>query len=444
MEGIHITNPNQTNNETALGIEFGSTRIKAVRINRSREVLESGSHHWESKFLGGHWTYSLEDVEAGLKDAVSKLTDAAGPATAIGISAMMHGYLVFDKDGNLLVPFRTWKDSTTKESADKLTELFEFNIPERWSVAHLYQAVLNKEPHVKDIAFITTLAGYVHWRLTGRKVIGAGDASGMFPISGGTWNPDFVDKFRELTGIDWPAIAPEILTAGQDAGSLTDEGREYLFGTGKDIAASSCRLCPPEGDAGTGMVSCKAIAPGTGNVSAGTSIFAMIVLEKPLSKLYREIDIVTTPDGRDVAMVHYNECTSRIDPRIELFAEAFEFFGRKIDTRELYDGLYEYALKKDSRLGAFMRETLESAVSDLASGIRVLTEDEHVRVDRLAGHGGFFKSGLAGRTIMSELTGIPIELSETAAEGGAWGIALLADYLNDADQMTLGEYLEAK
>lgn len=357
---------------------------------------------------------------------------------------MMHGYLVFDKNGNLLVPFRTWKDTTTKEAADKLTTLFDFNIPERWSIAHLYQAILNNEVHVKDIAFITTLAGYVHWRLTGKKVIGVGDASGMFPISGGTWNPEFIGKFRNLTGIDWPLIAPEILTAGQDAGSLTDEGREYLFGSRTDMAAECCGLCPPEGDAGTGMVSCKAIAPGTGNVSAGTSIFAMIVLEKPLSRLHREIDIVTTPDGRDVAMVHYNECTSKIDPRIELFAEAFEYFGRKIETKELYDGLYEYALKAPSRLQVFMRETLESAVSDLASGIRVLTEDEHVRVDRLAGHGGFFKSGLAGKTIMSELTGIPIELSETAAEGGAWGIALLADYLNDADQMTLGEFLEAR
>ena len=451
MEGIHISNPNYTENPTtSLGIELGSTRIKAVRVDRNRAVLESGSHHWESRFAEGHWTYSLEDVKTGLRDAVSALsgeadlTDGIGPITTIGISAMMHGYLVFDKDGNLLVPFRTWKDTTTKESADRLTALFDFNIPERWSVAHLYQAILNKEPHVKDIAFITTLAGYVHWRLTGRKVIGVGDASGMFPISGGTWNPDFVGKFRELTGINWLEIAPEILTAGQDAGSLTDEGMQYLFGDNTGIAAGHCTLCPPEGDAGTGMVSCKAIAPGTGNVSAGTSIFAMIVLEKPLSRFHREIDIVTTPDGRDVAMVHYNECTSKIDPRIELFAEAFEFFGRKIGTRELYDGLYEYALKKDSRLGAFMRETLESAVSDLASGIRVLTEEEHVRVDRLAGHGGFFKSGLAGRTIMSELTGIPIELSETAAEGGAWGIALLADYLNDAGHMTLGEYLEAK
>jgi sugar (pentulose or hexulose) kinase len=358
---------------------------------------------------------------------------------------MMHGYLVFDRDDNLLVPFRTWKDTTTGEAADKLTELFNFNIPERWSVAHLYQAILDGEEHVKDIAFITTLAGYVHWKLTGEKVIGVGDASGMFPIRDNYWNPEFVEKFRDLTGIDWPAIAPKILLAGQNAGTLTAAGRQYLFSEASDLCPPSCILCsPPEGDAGTGMVACNAIAPGTGNVSAGTTIFAMIVLDKPLKSLHREVDIVTTPDGRDVAMVHYNECTSKIDPWIKLFGEAFDLFDAKVDGGELFSRLYEVALEGGTKLSEFMHGVIASAVSDLATGMRILTVEEQVKVAKLAGHGGFFKSGSAGKQIMSEMLGIPVELSETAAEGGAWGIALLADYLNYAGEKMLSEYLEAK
>jgi sugar (pentulose or hexulose) kinase len=358
---------------------------------------------------------------------------------------MMHGYLVFDRDDNLLAPFRTWKDTTTGEAAEKLTELFNFNIPERWSVAHLYQAILDHEDHVKDIAFITTLAGYVHWKLTGEKVIGVGDASGMFPVKDKDWNPEFVDKFKRLTGIDWPAIAPKILIAGQNAGSLTADGRQYLFGKAPDLCPSSFVLCPPpEGDAGTGMVSCNAITPGTGNVSAGTTIFAMVVLEKPLKSLHREVDIVTTPDGRDVAMVHYNECTSKIDPWIKLFGEAFDLLGVTVDRGEMFRKLYEVALESGTKISEFMRGVLTSAVSDLADGMRILTDEEQVKIEKLAGHGGFFKSGNAGKKIMSEMLGIPIELSETAAEGGAWGIALLADYLNYAGDKVLNEYLEAK
>lgn len=428
-----------------MGIELGSTRIKAVVINENRKIIASGSHNWESQLIDGHWTYSLDDVQTGLRDAVSKLSMGFDQLTTIGLSAMMHGYLVFDRDDNLLIPFRTWKNTTTSEAADKLTELFNFNIPERWSVAHLYQAILNNEEHVKDIAFITTLAGYAHWKLTGEKVIGICDASGMFPIKDKNWDPEFVEKFRSLTDIDWSSIAPKVLLAGQNAGKITAAGWQYLFDETPSLCPSSCILCPPpEGDAGTGMVSCNAVTPRTGNVSAGTSIFAMIVLDKPLKNLHKEVDIVTTPDGRDVAMVHYNECTSKIDPWIKLFGEAFDLFDVTVDSSELFHKLYEVALKGGTKLSEFMREVISSAVSDLANGMRILTVEEQVKVEKLAGHGGLFKSGNAGKQIMSEMLGIPIELSETAAEGGAWGIALLADYLNYADEKVLSEYLEAK
>ncbi|KUO70160.1 MAG: hypothetical protein APF77_20205 [Clostridia bacterium BRH_c25] len=430
--------------KASFGIELGSTRIKAVVIDENRKVIASGSHNWESQLIDGHWTYSLDDVQSGLRDAVSKLSAVNCQLSTAGVSAMMHGYLVFDRDDNLLVPFRTWKDTTTGEAADKLTELFNFNIPDRWSVAHLYQAILNSEEHVKDIAFITTLAGYVHWKLTGEKVIGVCDASGMFPVKDKNWDPEFVEKFKCLTGIDWPSIAPKVLVAGQNAGTLTVVGRQYLFGEVSNLCPSPCSLCPPEGDAGTGMVSCNAVAPKTGNVSAGTSVFTMVVLDKPLKSLHKEVDIVTTPDGRDVAMVHYNECTSKIDPWVKLFGEAFDLFGVTVDSSELFKKLYEVALESGTKLSEFMRGVITSAVSDLAKGMRILTEEEQVKVEKLAGHGGFFKSGNAGKQIMSEMLGIPIELSETAAEGGAWGIALLADYLNYAGEKVLSEYLEAK
>ena len=428
-----------------MGIELGSTRIKAVVINENRKIIASGSHNWESQLIDGHWTYSLDDVQTGLRDAVSKLSMGFDQLSTVGLSAMMHGYLVFDSNDNLIVPFRTWKNTTTGEAAEKLTELFNFNIPERWSVAHLYQAFVNNEEHVKDIAFITTLAGYVHWKLTGEKVIGIGDASGMFPVKDKNWNPEFVEKFKCLTGIDWSSIAPKVLLAGQNAGKITAAGWQYLFDETPSLCPSSCILCPPpEGDAGTGMVSCNAVTPRTGNVSAGTSIFAMVVLDKPLKNLHKEVDIVTTPDGRDVAMVHYNECTSKIDPWIKLFGEAFDLFDVTVDSSELFHKLYEVALKGGTKLSEFMREVISSAVSDLANGMRILTEEEQVKVEKLAGHGGLFKSGNAGKQIMSEMLGIPIELSETAAEGGAWGIALLADYLNYADEKVLSEYLEEK
>ncbi|GHV04696.1 ATPase [Clostridia bacterium] len=390
-----------------LGIELGSTRIKAVVIDANRNVIKSAAHSWESRLENGYWTYSLDDVWTGLRDVVSRLDGIQ--VDALGVSAMMHGYLVFDTHGELLVPFRTWKNTNTTVAASTLSGLFNFNIPERWSVAHLYQAILNGEEHVKNIAFITTLAGYVHWKLTGRKVLGIGDASGMFPIENGGYNSEMVTKFKQLTGIDWSSIAPQILKAGEDAGMY------------KNIP-----LCPPEGDAGTGMVATSAIAPRTGNVSAGTSVFAMVVLERPLKSHYPGIDIVTTPWGLPVAMVHANECCSLIDPWVRLFGAAANLLGAEFETGELFAKLYESALDTNGEIGKFMREKLALAVSELRNGMKILTEKEEVRLDYLAGHGGYFKSGKAGQAVMSEMLGIPVKLVEQSAEGGAFGCALLA------------------
>jgi sugar (pentulose or hexulose) kinase len=302
-----------------LGIELGSTRIKAVIIDEHHKPIASGSFDWENTLEDGVWTYSLDAVWAGIQSAVRDFPPL-NTVSAIGISAMMHGYLVFDKNDFLhpLVPFRTWRNTSTEQAAKELTTLFGFNIPQRWSVAHLYQAILNGEEHVKDISYITTLAGYVHWKLTGRKVLGIGDASGMFPVENGAYNAKMITKFQKLTGINWLDIAPQILKAGEAAGTY------------KGIP-----LCPPEGDAGTGMVATNSISERSGNVSAGTSIFAMLVLEKPLSTVYTEIDIVTTPSRKPVAMVHCNECTVKIDPWVNLFGEAFELFGFEYDKNEV-------------------------------------------------------------------------------------------------------------
>jgi sugar (pentulose or hexulose) kinase len=406
---------------SVLGIEFGSTRIKGVLIDDSRRVTRSGVHDWGNRIENGYWTYSLDDVWAGARDVASQL--GTSDVTAAGVSAMMHGYLVFDKDGELLTPFRTWRNTNTEIAAAKLTELFNFNIPLRWSVAHLYQAILDGEEHVKHIDYITTLAGYVHWKLTGERVLGIGDASGMFPIEAGDYNAGFVRQFEELTGVNWTKIAPKVLKSGMYAGTY------------KGIP-----LCPPEGDAGTGMVATNSITPRTGNVSAGTSIFAMAVLEKPLERLYKEIDIVMTPTGDDVAMIHCNECTVRVDPWIDLFGEAISLMGFNSPKNELFSKLYEVSLGT-GKLAEFMREILESAVRDLAAGIKILTERERVKITSLAGHGGYFKSGFAGQKIMSTALNIPVTISETAAEGGAWGIALLADYLRFSKEKSFQNFL---
>ncbi|MCL2638011.1 MAG: FGGY-family carbohydrate kinase [Oscillospiraceae bacterium] len=436
-----------------LGIELGSTRIKGVVIDSSRKVVQSGFHNWENRLENGFWTYSLDDVRAGLRDVISQLDLNTASITALGVSAMMHGYLAFDKNNNLLTPFRTWRNTTTEQAAAKLTELFGFNIPQRWSVAHLEQAILNGEAHVKDIAFITTLAGYVHFQLTGAKVLGVGDASGMFPLKNGSYNEKFIKQFQELTGINWTSIAPKIKSAGEPAGALTASGAELLGLSEKFIGVP---LCPPEGDAGTGMVATNAIAPRTGNISAGTSIFAMAVLEKPLENLHTEIDIVTTPTGADVAMIHCNSCTSDIDAWIKLFGEV-----SGLTASQLYDLFYEKAAQSGGNTGGVLtynfysgepvagltdgrpmlirapdaefnlaslcKSLLYSAIATLRIGMDILFA-ENVRLDVLRGHGGFFKNKTGIQAAANSL-GVPVSVLESAGEGGAWGIALLADYM---------------
>lgn len=462
--------------KTVLGIEFGSTRIKAVLIGEDFSPIASGSYDWENRYENGIWTYSLEDVWTGLQDSYRKLSQEVSQkyntplqtVGAIGFSAMMHGYLAFDKDGNLLVPFRTWRNTTTAQAAGALTELFQFNVPLRWSIAHLYQAILNQEPHVKDISYLTTLAGYVHWKLTGQKVLGVGDASGMFPIDSRSndYDASRIKLFNELLeskNVPWrlPSILPKVLVAGDAAGALTEEGVKLLDPTGQ--LQSGVPLCPPEGDAGTGMVATNSVAERTGNVSAGTSVFAMIVLEKELSKLHLEIDMVTTPSGKPVAMAHTNTCTSDLDAWIGLFREAVDALGVKVSQSELFETLYKKALTGDPDAGGllaynyfagepitsveggrplfvrkpespfslsnFMRVHLFSALGTLKIGMDVLFVQEQVKIDQVLGHGGFFKTEEVGQKMMAAALNVPVSVMETAGEGGAWGIALLAAYL---------------
>lgn len=476
--------------KTSLGIEFGSTRIKAVLVGEDNAPIASGSHEWENRFDNGVWTYTLEDIWTGLQDCyrdlavdVKKQYDVELTTVgALGFSAMMHGYMVFDKAGEQLVPFRTWRNTMTEQAAKELTELFRFNMPQRWSGAHLYQAILNKEEHVKDIDFITTLAGYVHWKLTGEKVLGVGDASGMFPIDSTTrnWNKEMLAKFDELVapkGYPWKVedILPKVLVAGEKAGTLTEEGAKLLDPTGK--LQAGIPVCPPEGDAGTGMAATNSVAVRTGNVSAGTSVFAMIVLEKPLSKVYGEIDMVTTPDGMPVAMVHSQNCTSDLNAWVKLFRENLESFGVKVDTNTLYGTLYNKALEGDADCGGllpycyfsgehithfeegrplfartpdskftlanFMRSHLFTSVGALKLGMDILLKEEGVVVDKLLGHGGFFKTKGVGQKVMAAAVNAPVSVMETAGEGGAWGIALLAAYRkNKTEGESLASYLE--
>jgi sugar (pentulose or hexulose) kinase len=477
-----------TESKTYLGIELGSTRIKAVLIDTNYALIAAGSHDWENRLEDGVWTYHLKDVWAGLQDCFSKLAIDVkkryglplSSVGAIGISAMMHGYLVFDKNGDQLVPFRTWRNTITEKAAAALTEEFRFNIPQRWSIAHLYQAILNEEPHVKDIDFITTLAGYVHWKLTGKKTLGIGDASGMFPVEGGNYNPLMLKQFNGLIAprnYSWKIadILPSVLNAGEDAGTLTAEGAKLLDRSGRLL--EGIPLCPPEGDAGTGMVATNSVAQRTGNIAAGTSIFAMIVMEKELSKVYPEIDIVTTPTGKPVAMVHCNNCTSDIDAWIKLFRELLEITGAKMDKAALYDALYYRALGADEDCGGllsynyisgehitgieegrplfarmpdsgftlanFMRALLFSSMATLKYGIDILTEKEKVRIDKLLGHGGLFKTRGVGQRFMAAVFNAPGSVMASAGEGGACGIALLAAFLREG-KVTLEEFLADK
>ena len=477
---------------TVLGVEFGSTRIKAVLLSEDHAPIASGSHGWENRYENGVWTYRLEDVWTGLQESYRTLSDEVTKRYnvriqsigAIGFSAMMHGYLAFDADGNLLVPFRTWRNTTTGEASGQLTDLFQFNIPQRWSIAHLYQAILNGEPHVGDVRSLTTLAGYVHWQLTGQKVLGIGEASGMFPIDSKTYNYDarMLELFNgqsEVSALSWQLqdILPRVLVAGEAAGVLSEQGALLLDPTGQ--LRAGILLCPPEGDASTGMVATNSVAARTGNVSAGTSVFAMIVLEKPLSRVYSEIDMVTTPTGTPVAMVHSNNCTSDLNAWVEVFREFARALGVQTSEASLYELLYQRALGGDADAGGllaynylsgehithleegrplfvrtpesrftlsnFMRAHLFSALGALKIGLDILFEQENVKVDQVLGHGGFFKTKEVGQKIMAAAMDVPISVMETAGEGGAWGIALLASYMLDkTGHESLESYLSSR
>ena len=459
-----------------LGVELGSTRIKGVVIDQRFVPVESGDFEWESTYDNGIWTYDLADAREGLCQVLSQLKDREG-LSAAGTSGMMHGYLAFDKDWNLLVPFRTWQNTITADAAEQLTELFQFNVPQRWSIAHLYQAILNGEAHVSQIAHITTLSSYVHYMLTGENVVGVGEASGMFPIDSatGNWNEEMLKKFEQLTR-DQPwnirDVLPRVLLAGQDAGRLTAEGSAWVDG----LLPVGLPFAPPEGDAGTGMVATNAVAPRTGNVSAGTSIFAMVVLEKPLSKVYTEIDVVTTPSGKDVAMVHCNNCTSDINAWIGLLRETLGLFGCDVSAGEVFTKLYQKSLegeadcggvlvynymagegithldagrplvvrRPDSRfsLANFMRSSIYAEIATMRLGMDILAE-EQVKIDSMTGHGGIFKTPGVAQRYLAAACNASITCMETAGEGGPYGIALLAAFM-DEHELPLEEFLRQR
>ncbi len=477
------------NGEAVLGIEFGSTRIKSVLIAPDHRVIASGSHEWENEYRNGMWTYSENAILSGLRasylDLKSDVRKQYGivlsGVSAIGISAMMHGYLPFDGDMKLLVPFRTWRNTITGEAAEKLTEAFSFNMPQRWSLSHLYQAILNGEPHVKDIRFMTTLAGWVHYMLTGNKVLGVGDASGMMPIDSVTCDYDarMVSTFDALIsgyGFPWTLrqILPTVLCAGQNAGTLSAEGARLLDPEG-DLRPG-CPLCPPEGDAGTGMTATNSVRAKTGNVSAGTSIFSMVVLENPMSRVYPEIDIVTTPAGKQVGMVHCNSCTSDINAWVTLFREFAEIMGMKTDAGDVYTRLFRKAMDGEKDCGGivsfnyyagepvtglsegrpmlirmpdarmnmanFMRAQIYASMETLKAGMEIMNR-EKVAIDRVYGHGGLFKTEGVAQNLLAAAIHAPVTVMETAGEGGAWGIALLAEYMIRANAgETLEDYLQ--
>ncbi|MBR4670319.1 MAG: FGGY-family carbohydrate kinase [Butyrivibrio sp.] len=478
--------------KTFLGIEFGSTRIKAVLTDEDYNPIASGGHNWENRLENGVWTYTLDDVWEGLRDCYSKLADDVAKqydeklttVGAMGFSAMMHGYMAFDKNGELLVPFRTWRNTITGEASDILTDKFGYHIPQRWSIAHLYQAILNKEEHVPSVDFFTTLAGYVHWKLTGQKVLGVGDASGMFPIDSSTcdFNAGMLDKFDELIadknfGFKIRDILPKVLVAGEDAGKLTEEGAKLLDPAGN--LKAGIPVCPPEGDAGTGMVATNSVGVRTGNISAGTSVFSMVVLEHDLSKAYPELDLVTTPSGEQVAMVHCNNCTSDLNAWVSLFREFAKDIGKEVDDDTLYGTLYRKAMEGDADCGGllsynyfsgesitgfdegrplfarrpddkfnlsnFMRSHLYTALGALKIGNDILTKQENVKADFFFGQGGFFKIRGVGDRVMAAALDTPIKLMETAGEGGPWGQAILAGYMmKKADGQSLEKYLNEK
>ncbi len=480
------------NGKTVLGLEFGSTRIKAVLVDETHTPIASGDHQWENRLENGYWTYTQEDIWTGLQDSYQKLAKDVlekyntelTTIGAIGFSAMMHGYMAFDREDTLLVPFRTWRNSTTDPAAKALTELFHYNIPLRWSIAHLYQAILNQEEHVPSLSYVTTLSGYIHWKLTGNKVLGVGDASGMFPIDPETrdYDEEMVQKFDSLIAeknYSWKLrdIFPRVLVAGEQGGVLTEEGARLLDVSGK--LKAGIPLCPPEGDAGTGMAATNSVAKHTGNVSAGTSVFAMVVLEHELSRVYPEIDLVTTPDGSLVGMAHANNCTSDLNAWVRIFREFAEALDIEVDMDKLFKTLYHKALEGDPDCGGllsygylsgenitnvsegrplfvrrpeshfnlanFMRSHLFTALGALKIGMDILLKEEGVEIDSLVGHGGLFKTKGVGQSILAAAVNAPVSVMETAGEGGPWGMALLASYmLQREEQESLEDYLANK
>ena len=476
--------------QVVFGIELGSTRIKSVLLAQaSGEVIATGGFDWENHLEDGIWTYHLDQVQLGVQESFRRLAHEVQlhyriqlrRLAAIGISGMMHGYLAFDSEGELLAPFRTWRNTCTQEAASILSEKFQFNIPQRWSVAHLYQLMLDGAPHLKELDYLTTLAGYVHWQLTDQRVLGVGDASGMFPVSadGRGYQPHMVEQFNGLVqeaGLDWQLedVLPQVLRAGEAGGQLTRAGARWLDPSG--MLEAGIPLCPPEGDADTGMVATNAVAAGKGNVSAGTSIFAMIVLEEQLKTAYPEIDVVATPEGRPVAMVHCNNCTGDIDGWVHLLQEFSQGLGLELPRSKIYDSFYQHALSgepdcggllsynflsgehlvsldqgrplfmrlPDSRftLGNFARSLLYSSMATLKLGLDVLVQREGVELRELVGHGGLFKTSGPSQRMMAAL-GFPVSVLETAGEGGAWGIAVLADYMLEKHRFSsLDEFLQ--
>ncbi len=478
---------NILNRKTNIGIELGSTRIKATLIDDSFTPIASGAFEWENKYENGYWTYSLESVHEGIKACFKSLADDVyakygvkpEKPSAIGISAMMHGYLAFDKDDNLLVPFRTWRNTTTCTAAEELTGLFGYNIPQRWSIAHLYQAILNGEEHVEKIAYITTLSGYIHYLLTGKRELGIGDASGMFPIKDNDYDAEMMTKFDALIAdrkLPWKLrdILPSVKLAGDTSTVLSEEGARFLDPDGNLCAGTI--ICPPEGDGETGMTATNSVLPRTGNISAGTSVFAMLVMEKPLSKVYPEIDIVMTPDGHPVAMVHCNNCSSELDAWVNIFAEFASLTGINISKSEVYSLLYKNAMTSersctgltaynylsgehvtdvhsgrpmffrtpDSKLNlaSFMNTQLYSAFATLKIGMELLFDKEKVTADKFLAHGGLFKVEGVAQQILADALDTPVSVMETAGEGGSWGMALLAAYASSKTDKSLGEWLE--
>lgn len=469
--------------KTHLGIELGSTRIKAVLIDDDFNPIANGTFEWENRLENGYWTYPLDLIHTGIQlcykslaeDVLTKYNVTLTKIGSMGISAMMHGYLAFDKEDNLLVPFRTWRNTSTGEAAHKLSALFNFNIPQRWTISHLYQAILNNEPHVADISWISTLAGYIHYRLSGNHTVGIGEASGIFPIKDGTYDSEMMAKFSEIYP-DIEKILPKILSAGDNSSVLTKDGALFLDSSGS--LEPGIPICPPEGDAGTGMVATNSVLPGTGNVSAGTSIFAMLVLDKPLQDFYPEIDMVTTPDGAPVAMVHCNNCCAELDAWVNIFGEFAALSGINMDKSALYELLYRNTINGNEDCGGlvaynclsgepviniekgrpmyyrtatstpslanFMKAQLYSSMAALRIGMDILFDKEKVNAKLFYGHGGLFKVKGIAQQILSDALNTPVSVMETAGEGGAWGMALLAAYSMDKDKLSLSDWLSQK